>query len=399
MAFEKTPFAIMAEIDESEVLGPVRSMAKSLLIAGVIMAIIISLLGVFFARRISRPIDSMTTAMGSLAEGNLETEIPALDRTDEIGSMAKAVEIFKTNAIQVKKMEAEQVEQAQEAEVEKKAAMDQMADNLEETVGASMKTIIDRSNNILEIASGMGGSINKTASGSLQVAEASMATSQDVEAVAAAKTELSSSIQEISQQVATSSQIATSAVNEANEVNAKIQGLNVAAQKIGEVVSMITDIAEQTNLLALNATIEAARAGDAGKGFAVVASEVKNLASQTAKATDEIDQQIGKIQAETRESVVAIESITKTITNIDEVVTSISAAVEEQGAATSEIAHTVERVNGSARVVADRIAGVTLNSAQSYGSSIKVLWAATDLDKPAKVMQTDLSEFLDNVRG
>ncbi|MBT6529787.1 MAG: HAMP domain-containing protein [Betaproteobacteria bacterium] len=399
MAFEKTPFAIMAEIDESEVLGPVRSMAKSLLIAGVIMAIIISLLGVFFARRISRPIDSMTTAMGSLAEGNLETEIPALDRTDEIGSMAKAVEIFKTNAIQVKKMEAEQVEQAQEAEVEKKAAMDQMADNLEETVGASMKTIIDRSNNILEIASGMGGSINKTASGSLQVAEASMATSQDVEAVAAATTELSSSIQEISQQVATSSQIATSAVNEANEVNAKIQGLNVAAQKIGEVVSMITDIAEQTNLLALNATIEAARAGDAGKGFAVVASEVKNLASQTAKATDEIDQQIGKIQAETRESVVAIESITKTITNIDEVVTSISAAVEEQGAATSEIAHTVERVNGSARVVADRIAGVTLNSAQSYGSSIKVLWAATDLDAPTKVMQTDLSEFLGNVRG
>ncbi|MBT5841094.1 MAG: HAMP domain-containing protein [Rhodospirillaceae bacterium] len=399
MVFEKTPFAIMAEIDESEVLGPVRSMAKSLLIAGVIMAIIISLLGVFFARRISRPIDSMTTAMGSLAEGNLETEIPALDRTDEIGSMAKAVEIFKTNAIQVKKMEAEQVEQAQEAEVEKKAAMDQMADNLEETVGASMKTIIDRSNNILEIASGMGGSINKTASGSLQVAEASMATSQDVEAVAAATTELSSSIQEISQQVATSSQIATSAVNEANEVNAKIQGLNVAAQKIGEVVSMITDIAEQTNLLALNATIEAARAGDAGKGFAVVASEVKNLASQTAKATDEIDQQIGKIQAETRESVVAIESITKTITNIDEVVTSISAAVEEQGAATSEIAHTVERVNGSARVVADRIAGVTLNSAQSYGSSIKVLWAATDLDAPTKVMQTDLSEFLGNVRG
>jgi len=367
-----------------------------LLAVGLGAAVIIVLVS---TRSIVGPINNMTSTMGSLAEGNLETEIPALDRTDEIGSMAKAVEVFKNNAIQVKKMEEEQIEQKRLTEIEKKATMEQMANKLEQTVGSSMGTIIDRSENILEIASGMGGSINKTASGSLQVAEASMATSQDVEAVAAATTELSSSIQEISQQVATSSQIATSAVNEANEVNAKIQGLNVAAQKVGEVVSMITDIAEQTNLLALNATIEAARAGDAGKGFAVVASEVKNLASQTAKATDEIDQQIGKIQAETRESVVAIESITKTITNIDEVVTSISAAVEEQGAATSEIAHTVERVNGSARVVADRIAGVTLNSAQSYGSSIKVLWAATDLDAPTKVMQTDLSEFLGNVRG
>lgn len=174
----------------------------------------------------------------------------------------------------------------------------------------------------------------------------------------------------------------------------KIRGLNETAQKIGDVVSMITDIAEQTNLLALNATIEATRAGDAGKGFAVVASEVKNLANQTATATDQISNQIKKIQIETQESADAIESITGTITSIDEVVTSISAAVEEQGAATSEIAQTVEPVNGSSKLVANRIAKVTQNSAHTYGSAIKVLWASDDLDKPLKIIKTELDEFL-----
>ncbi|MBT6363973.1 MAG: HAMP domain-containing protein, partial [Rhodospirillaceae bacterium] len=366
------------------------------IIGGVVIGII---LAVVIGAGIANPIGNMTTSMKSLAAGDMTVDVPGTGRGDEIGDMAEAVEVFKNNALESDRLKADQERLKQEAEEEKRSTMNQMADELDQSVGTSVKTIVTGSTNIFDIATAMGGSINRTSSGSLEVAEASISTSHDVESAAAATAELSASIQEISRQVAQSSTVANSAVREAEEVNTKIQGLNDAALKIGEVVGMITDIAEQTNLLALNATIEAARAGDAGKGFAVVASEVKNLASQTSKATDEISEQISKVQSETRESMNAIQNVTNTITNIDEIVTSISAAVEEQSAATSEIAQTVERVDQSAKLVASRIANVTQKSAQSYGSAIKVLWAAEELDAPTKKMQGDLTEFLETVRG
>ena len=346
---------------------------------------------------ISKPIRSITSIMRELADNHLDADVSYQDRKDEIGNMAEAVQVFKDNAIERVRLEADAAEQAKQ-EIERVARVDELIAEYENTATTVMDAVVDGSHNILEIANSMGGSINKTSSGSLEVAEASLSTSHDVESAAAATAELSASIQEISRQVTQSSPVANSAVREAEEVNTKIQGLNNAAQKIGDVVSMITDIAEQTNLLALNATIEAARAGDAGKGFAVVASEVKNLANQTSKATDEISEQIGKVQAETRESMDAIQNVTNTITNIDEIVTSISAAVEEQSAATSEIAQTVERVDQSAKLVADRIASVTRNSANSYGSAIKVIWAADSLDSPIKKMNSETSGFLSSVR-
>lgn len=397
---EQMKLGVKAEQDK---LGPemtrtVKSETQLSILASIIAAVIAVIVAFLIGRSISKPILLMTTSMQSLANGELETEIPGQDRKDEIRKMAEAVQIFKENAIERNRLESEQEQLKTHAENEKRSSMNGLADKLEGTVSSSINLVSQRSRDILSAANGMGSSIDKTASGSMEVAEASIETSADVQTVASATTELASSIQEISRQVDNASEIAGNAVKEANDVNIKMQGLNEAAQKIGDVVNMITDIAEQTNLLALNATIEAARAGDAGKGFAVVASEVKNLANQTAKATDEIGSQISKIQTETSESVEAIESITDIITKIDQVSTSISAAVEEQGAATGEIARTVERVNSSARIVADRIAGVTRASAQSYGSAIKVIWAAQDLEAPTQNVQSGVDEFLKSIR-
>ncbi|NQW02186.1 MAG: hypothetical protein HQ483_20960, partial [Rhodospirillales bacterium] len=315
-----------------------------------------------------------------------------------IGEMANAVQVFKENAIERVRLEEEQRQADIRAQEEKRAFMMSTADNLEKSVGESILMVVNRSQKILDVSQRMGDSIDKSTSGSFSVAEASLETASDVEIVAAATTQLTASVQEISSMVAESSRVANSAVGEANDVNQKIQGLNAAAQKIGEVVQLITDIAEQTNLLALNATIEAARAGDAGKGFAVVASEVKNLANQTAKATDEIGAQIGKIQNETRQSVEAIDGITHTIGEIDKVSTAVAAAVEEQQAATSEIAGTIARVSQSASLVADQIGKVTQSSAKSYSSAISVIWAAKDLEKPTSNVKNQIDEFLRSIR-
>lgn len=244
----------------------------------------------------------------------------------------------------------------------------------------------------------MGRRIDTSTSRSLEVAEASNRTSDNVATVAEATEHLLRSITEISQQVAQSTEVTSHAVEEANHVTIMIRGLNAAAQKIGAVVKMITDIAGQTNLLALNATIEAARAGDAGKGFAVVAAEVKNLANQTARATEEISGQISGIQAETQIAVDAITAIGKTITGVSKIAATIASAVEEQNVSTDEIVRNVRTLSTDAEAVRTRILDVTRSSAASYGSAIQVLWAARDLDKPTHVLETEVDAFLARVR-
>ena len=355
---------------------------------------------VFFAARgIVRPIVAMTGAMGALADGDLEVAIPAEGQRNEIGEMAAAVQVFKNNAIDKVRLEKEQEEAKIRAEEEKRAAMNKLAADFEATVGRVVNQVSSASTQMEASSQSMNATAEEATRQSAAVAAASEQASANVQTVASAAEELSSSISEISRQVSQASAIASGAVRQAEQTNTKIQGLADAAQKIGEVVALITDIADQTNLLALNATIEAARAGDAGKGFAVVASEVKNLANQTAKATDEIGTQIAGIQTATRDAVSAIEEITKTISEIDEVASGIASAVEQQGAATQEIARNVEQAAAGTQEVSSNIAGVSQAANDTGAAADEIRSAAGELSQQSETLRVEVDRFLSSVRA
>ena len=364
-------------------------------IAGVVIGI---LLAFFMGNSTSKPIVSMTHAMTRLAANELDTEVPAKDRGDEIGSMAEAVQVFKDNALERVRLEADAAERAKR-EAERVAKIDQLTSSFEMTVGTALETVGGAVQQIESTTKSLDATANDT---NMQAASASSAAEQasaNVQTAAAATEELSSSIDEITRQVSHSTDIARSAVNKVETTNDDIQGLVQASQKIGEVVALITDIADQTNLLALNATIEAARAGDAGKGFAVVASEVKNLATQTAKATEEIGIQILDIQNATQAAVAAVGDIGTTIDEMSEVTTTISAAVEQQGAATQEIARNAEEAATGTEDVSKNVAEVS-KGAGDTGNSVK------DMEKVVMSLRTEtnslrqeVSSFLSNVNA
>lgn len=366
-----------------------------LLAAGMFAAALVSFL---IIRSIVGPINGMTVAMGSLAEGNLETAVPALDKTDEIGDMAKAVQVFKDNAIRTKELEAEAEEQKRKGEEEKRQMMLSMANDFEASVGGVVDSVSSASTEMQSSAASLSATAEQTSQQAATVAAASEEASTNVQTVASASEELSSSISEISRQVSQSTRIAGAAVAEVDGANEKVQGLADAARRIGDVVALITDIADQTNLLALNATIEAARAGDAGKGFAVVASEVKNLANQTAKATEEISAQIGDIQGATEEAVQVIGSIGGTIGQMNEIASTIAAAVEEQGAATQEIARNVEQAAAGTGEVSSNIAGVNQAADETGQSAEQMLSAATELSQQSETLRGEVDKFLANIR-
>ncbi len=352
-----------------------------------------------FARTITRPVGAMTGAMERLAGGELETEIPARDNTDELGAMAKALQVFKDNAIEVRRMEAEQAAQKERAEAEKKAALVAMANAFESGVGGVVKAVAAASTELQSAATSMSTTAEQASQRSTAVAAASEQAAGNVQTVASAAEELAASVAEISRQVATSTKIAGEAVGQANRTNDTVEGLAVAAQKIGDVVKLISDIAGQTNLLALNATIEAARAGEAGKGFAVVASEVKSLATQTARATDEIGQQIAAIQGATQESVTAIKAIASTIGSINEIATTIASAVEEQGAATREIARNVQQAAAGTQDVSANIGGVIQAAGETGTAAAQVQSAAGELSQQSEALRHQVDEFLATVRA
>ncbi len=363
---------------------------------------IAALVGVIFAffigRAISKPVVGMTAAMQELADGHLDTDVPAIGRKDEIGQMADAVQIFKDNAIEVKRLEEEQKQAEARAVQEKKRMMNEMANNFEKSVGGVVNGVSSASNQVRSSAESMSATAEETNAQSANVASASEEAAANVQTVAAAAEELSASINEISNQVTETAKIATNAVNEASQTQETIEGLVVATQKISEVVSLITDIAEQTNLLALNATIEAARAGDAGKGFAVVASEVKALAAQTGKATEEISAQIGGVQASTEEAANAVKGIGDIIGKINELTTVVASAIEEQDASTKEIALNVQQAATGTQEVNSNIVGVQQAASETGEAATQIVGAAGELSQQSEALKTEVATFLKQVR-
>ncbi|MGQ9368011.1 methyl-accepting chemotaxis protein [Azospirillum sp. A39] len=355
----------------------------------------------FFAlsRRMFRPLLGIRAAMDDLAHGRLDVAIPVLDRADEVGAMAKAVEVFKANAVERRRLEGEQKAATARAEAEKRSMLDELARSFEVSVAEVVEHVGREAARVQSTARSMAALAEETGRQSTAVAAASEQTASNVQTVAAATEELSGAIGEIGRQVVQSSQVAARAVEQARTTDDRVAGLADVADRIGAVLDLIRTIAGQTNLLALNATIEAARAGEAGKGFAVVASEVKGLANQTAAATEEIAAQIAAVQSATREAVGDIKAILTVIGEIDAIGTTIASAVEEQGSATQEIARNVQQAAQGTQEVSSNIAGVTRAAEETGSSAGRVLGVATSLAEQAEVLRSAMRRFLDGIRA
>jgi len=393
ISFKDTKWAVIAEIDNDEVLAPVAAMGNAMILIAILIVATGAAVGIYFARSVTRPITTLTDAMGLLANGNLSTNVPSRDRIDEMGEMAVTVQVFKDNMISAERMKEEE-QQTSLDQQSRQRDLEQMFEVLNAEIQSTVTGIISNSDGL----SGNAATLNRNAE-HLNQQSASVATISDeathnVQAVAAATEQLSSSISEIGRQVAQSSEMAGGAVRQADEANDMIHSLVEAAQKIGEVVQLITEIAEQTNLLALNATIEAARAGDAGKGFAVVASEVKNLANQTARATDEISSQISGIQNATQNSVKAIENISETINEINQVASSITVAVEEQGVATQEIARNIEQAAAGTTEVSSKIVEISERAVATDDLATEVEETSAEIADSIRNFQTKLAGII-----
>ena len=362
------------------------------------LAAAVGLLGAIAVYGITRPVGAMTAAMGRLADGDLAVAVTGTDRNDEVGRLARSLQVFKDNAVEARRLAAEQ-EAANEAKMRRVQMLDQLTKQFEANVSAMNQGLSAAATEMEATAQSMTAIADQTNGQTIHVASAAAQTSANVQTGAAATEELSISIREIAGQVTQSSHIAERAVNDAKRTDGLVQDLAGTAERIGNVVALINNIASQTNLLALNATIEAARAGEAGKDFAVVATEVKELANQTSKATEEISAQIGSVQQATREAVGAIQGIARTIAEMSQISVTIAAAMEEQGAATAEIARNVQEAARGTEQVTGNIGDVRHGAGETGAAAAQVLSAARELARQSESLGHEVDGFLAGVKA
>ncbi|WP_372501908.1 methyl-accepting chemotaxis protein [Tistrella mobilis] len=372
---------------------------RELMIIACAAALAVGLLFGIWSVAALRPLRRLTGVMLTLARGDLTVEVPKVASRDEIGDIAGAVAVFKANAIEAANFRARQESAERDAQARKKAEMASLAQSFESQVQGVVTGLSGSADQLRSSARALSGTAEDTERRAHQVLRSAESASTNVQTVAAATGQLSASSNEIGRRIEESAAKARTAADQAEGTNAVVQGLREKAERIGNVVKLISDIAEQTNLLALNATIEAARAGDAGRGFAVVANEVKSLATQTATATGDIAAQITDIQSVTRDAVGAIQGIAAAIREVDGIAATIAAAVEEQNAAIGEIGRNVDQAARGTGEVSEAIAGVGEAASRTGSAAAQLLGASEELSRQAGALQTQLDRFLAGIRA
>ncbi|MCM5560383.1 methyl-accepting chemotaxis protein [Pleomorphomonas sp. JP5] len=390
----KSQAALQAKSEQ--MLASSETMLWGISAGGLVIGLVFAVL---LGRGISRPIVSITRAMQRLSAGELDVTIPGLGRTDEVGTMAATLNVFKEGLAENERLRIEQDHAKAATEERRRGEMSQLADAFEMAVGGVVQSVVSASSQLQLAARSMTSATEEVSGQSITVASAAEEASTNVETVAASAEELASSIGEIKRQADESTRVASRAASDAQDTANRVRELAESANRIGEVVNLIDNIASQTNLLALNATIEAARAGEAGKGFAVVAAEVKQLADQTSKATSQISRQIGEIQSSTQNSAEAIVGITSIIEQLNAIASSIAAAVDQQGAATNEIARNVAQASSGTHQVSQNIVGITQAATETSSAATQVLSSADDLARQSDTLRDEVTRFLSSVRS
>ena len=392
-------YFLVAAQPEHMAMAAVDRMGSAMLLLSAGVIVILGGLSVFLGRGITGPIRDMAFAVRRLADNDNSVDVPGLNRKDEIADIASAVQVFKENAIRMQEMEAEKEETSRRIEEEKRQTMIDLAARFEESVGGLVGTLVEHIGEVRRRAETMSQATGEARAESSLVAGSSEESSANVQAVSAAAEELAATVREIDNQMGRAAQMSRQASEEAQRGDQRVQTLAKTAQQIGDVITLIQDIAEQTNLLALNATIEAARAGESGKGFAVVANEVKSLASQTAKATEEIRAQIEEIQSASRDVVETIQAIADVVQSLEQMNNAVASAVEQQGATTQEIARNTQEVATGAGQVSEGIARVSVASERTGDEASEVLHMCDELAASAEVLERQVGDFVCGIRA